>query len=368
VATTSLFISSVQKELAEERRAVKAFVEGDALLRRYFTAFLFEDLSAADRRADEVYLDEVDRCAIYVGLFGNDYGYEDEEGVSPTEREFNRATERGRLRLVFVKGADDKARHPKMRDLVDKAGDQLIRRRFATPAELTKALYASLVEHLEDRGVIQDRPFDERVCLDAALDDIDAVAVVGFVRRARFERQFPLPEGTAVADVLPHLNLIREGRPTHAAVLLFGRDPQRLISCAEVRCMHFHGTEIQRPAPFYRVFKGNLFEQVDQAENFVRSVVNRSVGTRDESAQAPVTFEIPPSVVREAIVNAVALRDYSSAAAAERITQWSLSAPVMRQMRHRTRPRPQVGNAPEAYVQRLRRVFRSHPLKRDEWR
>jgi hypothetical protein len=29
-------------------------VEGDALLRRYFTAFLFEDLPAADRRADEV--------------------------------------------------------------------------------------------------------------------------------------------------------------------------------------------------------------------------------------------------------------------------------------------------------------------------
>ena len=31
----------MQKELAEERRAVKAFVEGDPLMRRYFTAFLF---------------------------------------------------------------------------------------------------------------------------------------------------------------------------------------------------------------------------------------------------------------------------------------------------------------------------------------
>jgi ATP-dependent DNA helicase RecG len=63
VVTTSIFISSAQKELAEERRAVKAFVEGDALLRRYFTAFLFEDLPTADHRADEVYPDEVDRRA-----------------------------------------------------------------------------------------------------------------------------------------------------------------------------------------------------------------------------------------------------------------------------------------------------------------
>lgn len=95
----SIFISSVQKELEPERRAVKAFVEGDPLLRRYFTAFLFEDLPAADRRADEVYLDEVDRCSVYVGLFGYEYGFEDPEGVSPTEREFDRATNRGKTRL-----------------------------------------------------------------------------------------------------------------------------------------------------------------------------------------------------------------------------------------------------------------------------
>ena len=49
----SLFVSGVQKELQGERRAVKAFVEGDPLLRRYFTGFLFEDLPAGDRRADD---------------------------------------------------------------------------------------------------------------------------------------------------------------------------------------------------------------------------------------------------------------------------------------------------------------------------
>jgi ATP-dependent DNA helicase RecG len=52
-----IFISSVQRELAEERRALKTFVEGDALLRRFFAVFLFEDLPAADVRAGEVYLD-----------------------------------------------------------------------------------------------------------------------------------------------------------------------------------------------------------------------------------------------------------------------------------------------------------------------
>ena len=86
-ARKQLFISSVQKELVDERRALKEYVHGDPLMRRFFEVFLFEDLPASDRRADEVYLHEVERSAIYVGLFGNDYGYQDAEGISPTERE-----------------------------------------------------------------------------------------------------------------------------------------------------------------------------------------------------------------------------------------------------------------------------------------
>jgi len=184
VSTVSIFISSVQKELAEERRALKAFVEGDPLLRRFFTVFLFEDLPAADTRADAVYLGEVARSALYVGLFGNEYGFEDTEGVSPTEREFNRATELAKPRFIFVKGADDRARHPKMAALVRRAGNELIRRRFASAPELTSALYASLVEHLERSGGIRTKPFDAAACPEATLADLSADKLDRFLARA----------------------------------------------------------------------------------------------------------------------------------------------------------------------------------------
>lgn len=333
----SIFISSVQKELAEDRRSVKTFIEGDPLLRRFFTVFLFEDLPASDRRADAVYLAEVDRCAVYVGLFGDDYGFEDSEGLSPTEQEFERATVQGKPRLVFVRGKADKQRHPKMKALIHKAGNQLIRRRYNSKDELKDALYASLVDHLESCGVIQCSPFEERPCKGATLDDLDSQAVVNFVSLARSERQFPLPETAPLVAVLTHLNLLCEGQPTNASLLLFGRDLQRFLPSAELRCMHFHGTEIQRPVPFYRIFKGNAFEQVDMAVDFVMSKLNRSVGTRAESIQAPVRYEIPPEVVREAVVNAVAHRDYTSAGSvqvavfADRVEVWNpgtLPAPL----------------------------------------
>ena len=329
----TIFISSVQKELAEERRALKSYILGDALLGRFFDVFLFEDMPAADRRADKVYLDQVDRCDVYLGLLGNEYGYEDAQGVSPTEREFDRATAAGKQRLIFVKGENDAARHPKMQALVRKAGGQLIRRRFNNIDELTHAVYASLVNHLEQTGVIQNRPFDEQPCPGASLDDIARGALADFIRTARAERQFPLAARTPAADVLEHLHMLAEGgQPTRAAVLLFGRDPQRFMASAEIRCMHFHGTEVQRPAPYYQIFKGSLFEQVDQAVNFVLSVIPQSVGTRAQSSQAPVAYEIPPDVIREAIVNAVAHRDYASAGAvqvsvfADRIEVWNPGA------------------------------------------
>ena len=324
-----IFISSVQKEFVTERAAIRDYIRSDALLRRFFDVFLFEDLPASDRRADEVYLDQVDRCGIYLGLFGNEYGPANAEGLSATEREFVRATADGKTRLIFVKGMDDKGRHPKMAVLIRKAGAQLNRRRFATVPELTTAVYASLVEHLDRQGVIQDRPFEDRAVPGAALADIDGNAVVTFIRRARSARHFPLDEGTPLTDVLTHLHLLMDGQVSNAVVLLFGRDPQRFQPCAEIRCMHFHGTEIQRPVPFYRVFKGNLFEQVDQAVDFVLSKVNRSVGTRDEGPRAPVRYELPEDVVAEAIVNAVAHRDYTSGAAvqvsvfADRVEVWN---------------------------------------------
>ena len=65
-----IFISSVQREFAEERAALRDYLQGDPLMRRFFEPFLFEDVPATDRRPDDLYLDEVERCDLYVGLFG----------------------------------------------------------------------------------------------------------------------------------------------------------------------------------------------------------------------------------------------------------------------------------------------------------
>ncbi len=312
-----IFISSVQREFTQERKALRDFLRNDPLMQRFFDVFLFEDVPASDRRPDSLYLDEVEQSDIYIGLFGNDYGNEDADGISPTEREFDQATVSGIHRLIFLKGTDDNARHTKMQTLIGKAQAGLIRKRFNTAEELVTTIYAALIEYLDSKNLIRSEPFDAAPCLKASLDDLDTEQMTKFIRIARGARSFPLTEDTSPEALLGHLNLLNDGLPTNAAMLAFGKAPQRFLISSAVKCAHFHGIQVAKPIPSYQVYNGTAFQLVDHAVDFVLSKINLWVGTRAESVQAPVAYEIPKEVVTEAIVNAVAHRDYTSNASVQ---------------------------------------------------
>jgi len=324
-----IFLSSVQREFAGERRALKDYIVGDPLLGQFFDVFLFEDLPAMDRRADAVYLAEVERCAIYLGLLGDEYGSTDAAGLSPTEREFDRATALGKPRFVYLKGTDDAHRQPEAKALIAKAASQLVRRRFVSVADLNAAVYASLVEFLGQRGQLRAVPFDAAAPAGATVNDLDPAALGAFLERAQITRGFALGPGTPLPAALVHLNLLESGAPSRAAVLLFGRDPQRWLPTAIVKCLHFHGTEVRKPIPSHQEYRGTVFSVVDQAVDFVMSKIGRAVGTRSEGNVVPISYEVPREVVAEAIVNAVAHRDYASNAAvqvmlfADRLEVWN---------------------------------------------
>ena len=57
-----IFISSVQREFAKERKALAEYIRKDAILGKFFEVFLFEEVPAQERKAEGVYLSEVDEC------------------------------------------------------------------------------------------------------------------------------------------------------------------------------------------------------------------------------------------------------------------------------------------------------------------
>jgi hypothetical protein len=216
-----------------------------------------------------------------------------------------------------------------MAALVHRADAQLIRRRFVGVADLNASVYASLVDFLESAGLLRVAPFDAAPCTGATPADLDAEKVDAFLARAHATRGYALTPGTPMTAALAHLNLLENGVPCHAAVLLFARDPQRWLPTSVVKCLHFHGTEISKPIPSHQVYRGTVFGLVDQAVDFVMSKIARSVGTRAEGNAVPVAYELPREAVAEAIVNAVAHRDYASNASvqvmlfADRLEVWN---------------------------------------------
>jgi predicted HTH transcriptional regulator len=203
------------------------------------------------------------------------------EGISPTEREFQRAGERDKPRLIFLKAADDGSRDPSVLALIRQAEPSLVRRRFATAAELIAGLYAALVQWLNDHQLIRSGPFDSFPCPQATLADLDPERMAWFIDRARQVRGFPLPLNASANELLTHLNLLAHGQPVHAAVLLFARQPQRFLLSSVLKAAHFHGTAVAKPFPSYQVFKGTVFELVDQAVDFVLARLHFAIGTAD---------------------------------------------------------------------------------------
>ncbi len=312
MAKTKIFISSVQTEFTQERQSLFEYILSDPLLGRFFEPFLFERLPAIDQRADVVYLNEVQQCDIYLGLLGVQYGFENEDGLSPTELEYDFATQNHKTRFIFLTTHTSEERNPKQNIFIDKAQQVLIRKRFSSLEELKSAVYATLVHYLIEKELIRIGPFDTSLHPTATLLDIDEQKVRHFVAVARSKRGFKLDEIAPIEEILIHLNLMNEEKLTNASLLLFGKEPQRFFINSEVRCVHFHGTIVEKPIPSYKVFKGDVFQLVDEAVDFVLSKLDYSIGTRAENTSIPGKYEIPKEIIVEAIVNAIAHRDYTN--------------------------------------------------------
>lgn len=327
-----IFISGVQKELKVERRAVKNFILGNPLFRDYFDVFLFEDVPAKSRASQDLYLQEAKSSDVYIGIWGNQYGGNKKDKVSPTEAEFREARKSKKQALVFLKGNDDGAREEGVRKLIDEIKDQergVIYKRFNNAQELTDLVFDSLLEILKEQGVVGRGDFDERVCLRASLKDIDEERIHWFMQTAKAARKYSLKIGTPVLDVLTHLDLVQEGKLTNAAVLLFGKNPYKFFKQAEVKCLQFSGTVVKKPFLSYQPYQRNLFEQVDKAVAFVLDAIKFPVIQKVGSSQFARPFEIPEFTIREAIVNAVAHRNYNDTSGvqvmvfADRVEVWN---------------------------------------------
>ncbi|MBN1399731.1 MAG: DeoR family transcriptional regulator, partial [Anaerolineae bacterium] len=160
-------------------------------------------------------------------------------------------------------------------------------------AELTQLLLA--------RGVAS---YELQAPPDASLDDIDWERVRRYAEHLDLAPDLPLEELLRRRGGLERVT----GRPTHAGLLLFGREPERFVRGSEIIAVRYPGARMGDRF-VRRDVRGPLPEQIGRAEAFVLANMRRD--TVLEGLERMELEEYPPAAVREAIVNAVAHRDYA---------------------------------------------------------
>lgn len=148
--------------------------------------------------------------------------------------------------------------------------------------------------------------WDEIAETRATLDDIDERQLNRFRTLCNEKKRRLIPsEGTAVR-AMENLGLLKDGKPIRAALLLFGREPQRWYPSATVKIGRFRSETIIADD---RELGGTLSDQIDAAMGYFRERLQ----TRFEFRGTPsrdVIWEYPLEALREAVINAVCHRDY----------------------------------------------------------
>ncbi len=109
--------------------------------------------------------------------------------------------------------------------------------------------------------------------------------------------------------LLQNWGLLSDGHPTLAGLVLFGREPQRHLPYAQINAARFPGNDSSVEPSDRKDLTGRLLDVIDEAQRFL----DLHLTTRHEirGFEPEPRPELPKEVLREAIVNAVAHRDYT---------------------------------------------------------
>ena len=111
------------------------------------------------------------------------------------------------------------------------------------------------------------------------------------------------------ASLLAKLMLFDHAHLKRAAVMLFHEEPERVVTGAYVKIGYFR---TDSDLLYHDEIHGDLFSQVEKTLDLLFTKYLRA-GISYEGIQRLETFPVPEAALREAVINAIAHKDYASA-------------------------------------------------------
>ncbi len=165
---------------------------------------------------------------------------------------------------------------------------------------------------LTERRVALARSFDAHPCSEATLDEI-ALGQFDAYRREAVDPETISANHRSVELQLASLRLYDPERacPTHAGVLLFGKNPRFFMPGAYVQYLKLPGTDLTELPDDQAEISGDLHSVLRELEGRLKLLIHttmRAVSGLEETLQP----DYPEWALRELLMNAVMHRNYDS--------------------------------------------------------
>ena len=121
--------------------------------------------------------------------------------------------------------------------------------------------------HFQSTGMSWDR----LPVANALIDEIDLKKVKEYIESAKDAGRRKISGGEEPLQVLEKLEVIKDGKVTWTAILLFYKHPQRFLSQAVIHCGKFKEETIVVDD---RMIEGTIVEQIEEALDFIRKNIN----------------------------------------------------------------------------------------------
>ena len=170
----------------------------------------------------------------------------------------------------------------------------------------------SLISFLDDKGDISKGPFDQAICREADYAAIDEREVKDFLQNRAIKLKVNVPQTTIRSFLVNTLRIVKKIddtlKPTNAAILFFGKDPSDIISHHEIRIARFRGTARSEFIDSQEI-KGPVYKMLTAVESFF--LRNTRLANKIVEFKRVDIPEYPFEAIREAVINAIAHRDYN---------------------------------------------------------
>lgn len=165
---------------------------------------------------------------------------------------------------------------------------------------------------LSERRVALARSFDARPCLEATLDDL-ALGQFDAYRREAVDPETIEANHRPVEQQLSSLRLFDPERvcPTHAGILLFGKNPRFFLPGAYVQYLKLPGMDLTELPEDQAEVSGDLHSVLRELEGRLRLLIQTTM--RPVSAlEEKMLPDYPEWALRELLMNAVMHRNFDS--------------------------------------------------------